>query len=332
MSKPDVVAVILLAGATLYATFGGADFGAGVWELFSVRSRDRELRGRIERRVALSLGPVWEANHVWLIFTLVVLWTGFPAAFAAIMETLYLPLALAAVGIVLRGSGFAFGHTFGDAAARRAHVVFAVSSLITPFFLGCVVGAIAAGDVEAGGSGSALGWVGPLPILVGVLFVASCAYIASVFLLDDCRRAGDVELEPYFLRRSIAAAVVTGILAAAGLVVLHADARPIFDGLIDEGLPFVIASALLGLLTLAGLVRGWSRALRPLAIGAVVAVVAGWAVAQYPYLLPETLTVNDGAGAGPALTALIVVFIVALAVVGPSLALLFRLAQRQALE
>ena len=292
MSKPDVVAVILLAGATLYATFGGADFGAGVWELLSVRSRDRDLRGRVERRVASSLGPVWEANHVWLIFTLVVLWTGFPDAFAAIMETLYLPLALAAVGIVLRGSGFAFGHTFGDAAARRAHVVFAVSSLITPFFLGCVVGAIAAGDVEAGGSGSALGWVGPLPILVGVLFVASCAYIAAVFLLDDCRRAGDEELEPYFLRRSIAAAVVTGILAAAGLVVLHADARPIFDGLLDEGLPFVIASALLGLLTLAGLVRGWSRALRPLAIGAVVAVVAGWAVAQYPYLLPETLTVE----------------------------------------
>jgi len=332
VSKPDVVAAILCAGATLYAIFGGADFGAGVWELLAVRTRDRSLRERIERRVTMSLGPVWEANHVWLIFTLVVLWTGFPDAFAPIMETLYLPLALAAIGIVLRGSGFAFGHTFGDVAAQRANAVFAVSSLITPFFLGCVVGAIAAGDVEAGGSGSAFGWLGPLPILVGVLFVASCAYIAAVFLLDDCRRAGDEELEDYFLRRSIAAAVVTGVLAAVGLVVLRADARPIFDGLLDEGLPFVIASALLGLLTLAGLLRGWSRALRPLAIGAVAAVVAGWAIAQYPYLLPETLTVNDGAGAGPALTALIVVFLIALAVVVPALALLFRLAQRQALE
>ena len=332
MSKPDVVAVILVAGATLYATFGGADFGAGVWELLAVRSRDQDLRERIEQRVTQSLGPVWEANHVWLIFTLVVLWTGFPGAFAAIMETLYLPLALAAVGIVLRGSGFAFGHTFGDAAARRANVVFSISSLITPFFLGCVVGAIAAGEVEAGGTGSALGWFGPLPILIGVLFVASCAYIAAVFLLDDCRRAGDGELEAYFLRRSIAAAVVTGLLAAVGLVVLRAEARAIFDGLLNEGLPFVIASALLGLLTLAGLLRRWSRALRPLAIGAVVAVVAGWAVAQYPYLLPETLTVDAGAGAGPALTALIVVFILALIIVGPALALLFRLAQRQALE
>ena len=332
MSKADVVATILVAGATLYATFGGADFGAGVWELLALRSRDRSLRERVEHRVTLSLGPVWEANHVWLIFTLVVLWTGFPDAFAPIMETLYLPLALAALGIVLRGSGFAFGHTFAEAGARRANAVFAVSSLITPFFLGCVVGSIAAGDVEAGGTGTAFGWVGPLPILIGVLFVSSCAYIAAVFLLDDCRRAGDDDLEPYFLRRSIAAAVVTGVLAAAGLVVLRADARPIFDGLLDEGLPFVIASAVLGLLTLAGLLRGWSRALRPLAIGAVVAVVAGWAVAQYPYLLPETLTVEQGAGDGATLTALIVVFVAALLIVGPALVLLFRLAQRQALE
>ena len=332
MSKPDVVAAILVAGATLYAIFGGADFGAGVWELLAVRTPDRSLRQRIEQRVALSLGPVWEANHVWLIFTLVVLWTGFPDAFAPIMETLYVPLALAAVGIVLRGSGFAFGHSLGDVGAQRAHVVFSVSSLITPFFLGCVVGAIAAGDVEAGGSGDALGWIGPLPILVGVLFVASCAYIAAVFLLDDCRRAGDEELSEYFLRRSIAAAVIVGALAAVGLIVLRADARGIFDGLFDEGLPFVIASVVFGLVTLVGLVRGWSRALRPLAIGAVVALVAGWAVAQFPYLLPDTLTVADGAGDGGALTALIVVFIVALVTVVPSLALLFRLAQRQALE
>jgi cytochrome d ubiquinol oxidase subunit II len=332
MSKPDVVVAILVAGATLYAIFAGADFGAGVWELLAARTRDRALRERIEQRVALSLGPVWEANHVWLIFTLVVLWTGFPDAFAPIMETLYVPLAAAAIGIVLRGSGFAFGHSLGEVGGQRAHTVFAVSSLITPFFLGCVVGAIAAGEVEAGGSGDALGWIGPLPLLVGVLFVASCAYVAAVFLLDDCRRAGDDELAAYFLSRSITAAVVTGALAAAGLIVLRADARPIFDGLFDEGLPPLIASIAFGALTLFGLLRGWSRALRPLAVCAVVAVVAGWAVAQYPYLLPETLTVDAGAGAGAALTALIIVFIAALIVVVPALALLLRLAQRRAFE
>ncbi|MFN8150061.1 MAG: cytochrome d ubiquinol oxidase subunit II [Solirubrobacterales bacterium] len=331
MSKADVVFVILCLGVTLYATFGGADFGAGVWQLLGL-STPAEQRERIDTRIAHSLGPVWEANHVWLIFALVVLWTGFPHAFAPIMETLYVPLALAAVGIVLRGSGFAFGHVFDGGAGRVSGAVFAAASLITPFFMGCVVGAIAAGDVEAGGSGDALGWVGPLPLLVGALFVASCAYIAAVFLLDDCRRAGDEELSAYFKRRSIAAAIVAGAVAAGGLLVLHADGRYTFDHLTSEGLPFVIASAILGAVTLLGLLRGWSRSLRPLAIGTFVMVIAGYAVAQYPYMLPTTLTVDDAAGVDATLSAVMIVFVVALAIVGPSLALLYRLAQKQALE
>lgn len=331
MSKADVVFVILCAGATLYATFGGADFGAGVWQLVAVRS-PADRRARIDARISRSLGPVWEANHVWLIFTLVVLWTGFPDAFAPIMETLYVPLALAAVGIVLRGSGFAFGHVFTGAAGRRSGEVFAASSLLTPFFMGCAVGAVAAGDVVAGGSGDALGWIGPLPLLVGALFVASCAYIAAVFLLDDCRRAGEHDLAAYFERRALTAAIVAGALAVAGIAVLHADARYIFDGLLGEGLPLLIASLLLGAVTVAGLLRGWSRALRPLAVGTFVAVIAGYAVAQYPYLLPRTLTVEQGAGVEATLTAVIIVFCVALVTVVPSLILLYRLAHKQALD
>jgi cytochrome d ubiquinol oxidase subunit II len=331
MSKADLVFAILALGATLYATFGGADFGAGVWQLLASRA-EPEKRKRIDARVAHSLGPVWEANHVWLIFALVVIWTGFPDAFAPIMETLYVPLTLAVLGIVLRGSGFAFSHVFEGRAGRGSNHVFAISSLITPFFLGCVIGAIAAGEVKAGGSGNALGWIGPLPLLVGALFVASCAYIAAVFLLDDCRRAGDDELAAYFVRRAIIAAVVAGALAAVGLVVLHSEARYIFDGLLDEGLPFLIASALLGSATLFGLVRGWTRALRPLAIGAFATVIAGYAVAQYPYMLPTSLTVEDAAGVSQALTAVFIVFLVALVTVIPSLALLYRLAQKQSLE
>jgi len=332
MSKADVVFVILCAGATLYATFGGADFGAGMWQLLAIRS-PAELRSRIDARVTRSLGPVWEANHVWLIFALVVLWSAFPGAFGPIMEALYVPLALAAVGIVLRGSGFAFGHVFTGRAGRRSADVFAVSSLITPFFMGCAVGAIAAGDVSAhGGAPGALDWVGPLPLVVGALFVASCAYIAAVFLLDDCRRAGEEELAAHFKRRSILAAVVAGVLAAAGIVVLRADARYVFDGLVSEGLPFVIASALLGAVTIAGLLKGWSRTLRPLAIGTFVMVIAGYAVAQYPYVLPTSLTVEDAAGVDATLTAVIVVFCVALVTVVPALVLLYRLAQKQALE
>lgn len=332
--EPDLLlefacGAILFLGLVLYAVLGGADFGGGVWDFLARGPRAEQQR----EVIAHAIGPIWEANHVWLIFALVVAWTGFPEAFAAIMETLYLPLALAAVGIVMRGSGFAFGHVFGGRGGNRAFEVFAVFSLITPFFMGTVVGAVASGEVKVGGSPGAFeAWVQPLPLLVGVLFVSSCTYIAAVFLLDDCRRAGDVELADYFQRRAIGVAIYTGVLAAIGLVVVRADARYVFDGLFSEGLPFVAASVLLGGLTLLGLILGWQRLLRPLAIGAVVAVIAGWAVAQYPYLFPETLTVTDGAGADPTLTALIVVFIAAILIVVPALALLYRLAQKQVLE
>jgi len=333
VSAADAVFVILVAGATLYAVFGGADFGAGVWQLLSIGDRVPGRRERVQARIGHSLGPVWEANHVWLIFALVVLWTAFGEAFGPIMRTLYLPLALAVLGIVLRGSGFAFGHVFEGRAGRGSENLFALSSLITPFFMGTVVGAIAAGEVEAGGTAGAFeAWTGPLPLLIGVLFVVSCSYVASVFLLDECRRARDDELAAYFSRRAVGAAAVAGALAAVGLLVLRADARFIYDGLLGEGLPLVIASALLGMLTLFGLVREWRRGLRPLAIGAVVAVIAGWAVAQYPYLLPRTLTIEEGAGAEPALTATIIVFGAALAIVVPALAFLYRLAQKQVLE
>ena len=332
MSKPDVVAIILLAGATLYAIFGGADFGAGVWELLAVRSRDRGLRSRIERRVTLSLGPVWEANHVWLIFTLVVLWTAFPSAFAPIMETLYLPLALAAVGIVLRGSGFAFGHTLGRggrAARERRLLDLLADHAVLPRLRG-------RRDRRRRGRGGRIRRRARLDrpaahprrdplrrqLLLHRLGVPARRLPAR-------RRRGAVGLFP---QRSVAAAVVTGALAAIGLVVLHADARPIFDGLLDEGLPFVIASAAARPADPGRPAARLGSCAAAVRDRAFVAIVGGWAVAQYPYLLPETLTVDAGAGAGAALTAMIVVFIAALVIVVPSLALLFRLAQRQALE
>ncbi len=331
MSKPEVVAVILAAGLTLYAVFGGADFGAGMWSLLSRREGKRGERARA--RIEHSLGPVWEANHVWLIFCLVVLWTGFPKAFGPLMETLYVPLALAAVGIVLRGSGFAFGHTFAGAAKARSETVFAASSVVTPFFLGCVVGAVAAGEVPASGGGEPFSsWLAVLPITIGVLFVVSSAYIAAVFLTDDARRAGQDDLRDYFRRRAIGAAVVAGVFSVIGLVVLRADARSIFDGLAAEGLPLVIASLLLGGTALTMLAAGRGRGIRPVAVGAVVAVVAGWAVAQNPFLLPGSLTIEQAAGAGATLTAVIITFGFAVAIVGPSLFFLYWLSQQQALD
>jgi cytochrome bd ubiquinol oxidase subunit II len=330
MTKADLCAAILWTGATLYAVFGGADFGGGFWDLIAGNAEKGERpRARIQR----SLTPVWEANHVWLIFILVVLWTAFPEAFGRLMSTLYVPLALAAVGIVLRGAGFAFRKSIVSLQARRAMgAAFAFSSVLTPFFMGTVVGAVAAGKVPAGGNGDAFSsWLAPLPLLTGALFVATGAYLAAIFLVVDSHRAGDDEMEGYFARRALAASVAAGFLAVAGLFVLHADARYAYERLVVEGLPLVIASALCGLAVLAQLIRGGRRGLRPFAIGAVVAVIWGWGVAQFPYLLPTSLKISESAAPDPTLDSVLIVFGVAAVVVLPALGLLYWLSQKELL-
>ncbi len=331
MSKADVAAAILWVGATFYALFGGADFGGGFWDLIA---GDAEKGERPRALIQRSLTPVWEANHVWLIFILVVLWTAFPPAFSAIFSTLYVPIALAAVGIVLRGSGFAFRKSIEGLAARRAAgATFALSSVLTPFFMGAVVGAIASGNVPADGNGDAFSsWLEPLPLLTGAMFVATGAYLSAVFLVGDARRASEEDLERYFVRRALVAAAVAGVAAAFGLIELHAEARYIFDRLVAQGLPLVILSVVCGLGLLAVLLRGGRKPLRPLAAGAVVAVIWGWGVAQFPYLLPTSLRIDQAAAPDPTLVTVFIVFAVAAVLVLPSLALLYTLSQRDLLE
>jgi cytochrome d ubiquinol oxidase subunit II len=338
VSKPDAVAAILWIGATLYAVFGGADFGAGFWQLPGLRGKSPES---VRRRIENSVAPVWEANHVWLVFILVVLWTAFPDAFSAIFSTLYIPLALAALGIVLRGSAFAFGKVVEGGARKWAGALFAVSSVLTPFFMGTVVGAIASGEVPAAGGGDpTASWTGPLPLLVGALFVASGAYLAAVFLVRDSWFAGELDNARHFSRCALAAALVAGALAAAGIPVLHDDARFVYDGLTGPGLPLVIASGVCGLLALGLLARAMRSGftarisfwVRPAAVGAFVAVIWGSFVAQHPYLLPTSLTISDAAAPAATLTALFAVFGAAVVLVLPSLALLYRLSQKDALK
>jgi cytochrome d ubiquinol oxidase subunit II len=328
MSSADAVAGVLWIGVTAYAVFGGADFGAGFWSLFAGGGeRARRARDLID----WAIGPVWEANHVWLIFVLVVLWTGFSTAFASIFSTLFIPLSLAALGIVLRGSGFAFHKTARRLEGRRlSERLFGLSSLLTPFFLGTVLGAVASGEVPVGNAAGdpVSSWTGPLPLLLGALSVAVCAYLAAVFLVSDARRAGVADLERYFANRALGAAVAAGALAVAGIVVLRADARFVYEGLTSEGLPLIIVSAACGVAVLVLLRRGARRGARALAVGAVAAVVCGWGVAQHPYLLPQVLTIDAAAAPSATLTGLLIVFGVAVVLVIPSLALLYTLAQR----
>jgi cytochrome bd ubiquinol oxidase subunit II len=332
VTAANAVSVVLIVGVTMYAVFGGADFGAGLWSLLA-GGGDRGRRPR--ELIDWAIGPVWEANHVWLIFVLVVLWTGFPSAFEAIFSTLFIPLSLAALGIVFRGAGFAFQHTARRARGRAlATTLFGASSVLTPFFMGTVVGAIAGGRVPVGNAAgdSVSSWLNTLSLVTGALFVATGAYLASVLLVSDARRAGTPDLERYFRGRALIAALVAGALAAGNLIALHSHAQSVFDGLKGDGLPLVILSVLCGLAVLVLLRRGVLRGARVLAAGAVAAVIWGWAVAQHPYILPPDLTVSEAAAPSATLTTLLAVFGVAVLLVLPSIGLLFTLVQRNLVE
>jgi cytochrome d ubiquinol oxidase subunit II len=327
----DAVAVVLFFGVIAYAIFGGADFGAGFWDLIA-GDADRGAKPRAV--VDHSIGPVWEANHVWLIFVLVVLWTAFSPAFSSIMLTLFVPLTLAALGIVLRGSSFAFRKSVLRTRDRRRYgAVFATSSILVPYCMGAVAGAIASGRVPAGGKSGDWwsSWINPSSVLGGVLAVTACAYLAAVYLTHDARRFGEDDMVEYFRRRAVIAAVVAGAVAFAGIFVLDADATYVFHGLTSRALPLVIVSALCGLGSLWLMLRGSLRWSRFLAIGAVASVVAGWGVAQWPYMLPTSLTVSQAAAPSATLWTVLVVFVIAAIVILPSLALLYVLDQRSVL-
>ena len=332
MSAADAVAAVLWVGATAYAIFAGADFGAGFWSLVSADNpRGRRARDLID----WAIGPVWEVNHVWLIFVLVVLWTGFSSAFEAVFSTLFIPLSLAALGIVLRGAGFAFHKTARRLKGRViAERIFGLSSLLTPFFMGTVVGAIASERVPVGNAAGdpVTSWLNGVSLLIGALFVSTSAYLSAVFLVSDARRADTPDLERYFKVRALAAGLFAGAVAFAGIFVLRDDAHYLFEGLVHDGLPLVIISALSGLGVLLLLRRGATRGARPLAVNAVAAVVWSWGVAQYPYLLPRALTINAGAAPDATLTGILIVFGVAVLLVVPSIALLFSLVQRNLVE
>jgi cytochrome d ubiquinol oxidase subunit II len=331
MTTVDATAAVLLAGITAYAVLGGADFGAGFWDLLAGRSTTG-LRPRA--LIADSIGPVWEANHTWLVFDLVILWTAFTAAFAAIMTALFVPLSLVAFGMVLRGAAFAFRPVASSLAGRRASgAVFAASSIVTPFLLGAVAGAVASGRVPPVGTPDIdpwSSWLTPTSMLLGAMAVAVCAYLAAMFLVADARRWGDDGLVAYFRRRAIGAAVVTGALALGGIAILALDAPALADELRARGWPFILASGLLGAVAL-GIVWRDGRGARACAIGAVVAVLVGWGVAQWPYIVPPWLTFAEAASPAGSLDALLVVFVVAFLIVGPALGLLFALDQRSRL-
>lgn len=327
MSLEATILAIVWVGLTLYVLLGGADFGGGVWDLLASGERAQRQRDLI----AAAIGPVWEANHVWLIFVLTGLLSAFPVVFADLSIALYLPFSLALIGIVLRGSAFAF-RSYGqpDSAWQRTWTrVFGIASLVTPFVLGAAAASIASGrirvvdgDVRAGLVSS---WTSALSLFGGLFALTICAYLAATYLTVEAVQRGEDELERDFRGRALAAGVVAGGLAAAGLVLVRADAPVLWEGMRDAGLLFALVSAIAGG---GSLFCVWSRRYRLARAGAVVAVASvlfGWGVAQWPYLIVPDVTVTDAAAPDATLRVVIIGFALGGAVLAPSLFLLFRI-------
>src|SRR5215468_3953100 len=331
----DVPMVFILTGITAYTVLSGADFGAGLWTLLPGGGRADAATTRDHTRHAI--GPVWEANHVWLIFVLTVCWTCYPVAFGSIVSTLAIPLLIAAIGIIFRGTSYALRGQLERGEARGIRLVenlFALSSVLTPFALATVIGAIATGRVPVGNARGDLvtSWLNPVSILAGVLAIAFSGYLAAVYLAADAHRLAEPTLERDFRARALAAGVVAGALALAGLAVVRAEAHPLWNGLTTGlGLAMVCLCAVAGMVTLALVWRASYGPARTTAALAVATVIAGWAAAQYPRLLPG-LTVSQAAADRATLVATIVGVAVGGAVLVPSLALLYTLVLRGRLD
>jgi cytochrome d ubiquinol oxidase subunit II len=324
----DLPLIFVLIGLVLYAVLAGADFGAGLWQLLSGRG---DIGARVRDHAHHAIGPVWEANHVWLVFVLTVVWTSYPTAFGSIASTLSIPLFIAAIGIVLRGAAYALRSAGTTARELRAiDMLFSLSSIVTPFALGTAIGAIAARRVPVGNAaGPAFSsWTGGTSILVGALAVVTGGYLAAVYLSADAARLGDSELEGQFRVRALASGLVSGAIALVGLALLRSDAKPLYHSLLHTGaMAAVIISALAGAATL---LLVWRRAYEPARISAalaVAAIIGGWAAAQSPVFLPG-LSVQHAAAPHDTLVLVVVAVIAGGAILFPSLALLFGLMLR----
>ena len=319
MTLAPTVAVVMFVGVTLYALLAGADFGGGFWDLLA---GDAERGAAPRELIEHSVGPVWEANHVWLIFVLVVLWTGFPRAFAPIMSTLAVPLTLAAVGHHPARLGLrvpeGVDHALDPPRVRRhlRGLVGAHAVLPRQRRRWRRVGTGAGGRNRVADRS----WINPTSMLGGVLAVVVCAFLAAVYLTADADRQGSADLTEYFRRRAIAAGVVAGIVAAdrdrGAARRLAAPLRAPHGPGPSRPRPSGVA----GVATLGLLVRGRYAVARVTAAVAVVAVLWGWAAGQYPFLIEGRLTIAEGQGAHATLQALLATVIAGVVVIGPALA------------
>jgi cytochrome bd ubiquinol oxidase subunit II len=297
LTAVDLLAGTMLVALTAYVLLAGADFGGGVWDLFARGPRRERQRAVIEK----AMGPVWEANHVWLILVVVLLFNCFPSAFSRLVIALHIPLTLILIGIVLRGSAFIFRSYGGqdNVAQQRWGRLFAISSLVTPLLLGVGVGTVAAGRVQLpSGAGFVADYVSPwltsFAVSVGGLTLALFAFLAAVYLTNETR---EPDLREDFRRRAIASSAIVFVMAATSLILAWRGAPLVWNGLVvaPGALPFhLIVGAAATTALFALWQRRW-RVARVAAVAQVTGILWGWALSQYPWLLPPTLSIADAA-------------------------------------
>jgi cytochrome bd ubiquinol oxidase subunit II len=327
ITLPDLVGLVMLVSLTFYALGAGADFGGGVWDLLARGPRAKQQR----ELIANAIGPIWEANHVWLILVVVLLFVAFPPAFAAISIALHIPLAVMLIGIVLRGSAFIFRSydVQTDDVQRRWSRLFAVGSIVAPIMLGVCVGAIASGTIRTDLATGKVQtnflsqWAAPFPFAIGFFTLALFSFLAAVYLSLEAKEPA---LRDDFRRRALWAALAVGITAFVSLYFASEGAPLIRAGLAKSrwSIPFQSLTALAALGTIAAI---WFRRFglaRILAIVQVTLILWGWGLAQFPYLLEPDLTFSNSAAPENVLKVLLIALLAGALLLFPSLWYLFR--------
>src|SRR6266704_85575 len=325
MTLTYTILIILWLSLIVYAVLGGADFGGGIWDFFAFGQEAEHQR----RLIGQALGPVWEANHVWLIFLIVGLFTAFPAAFSILSTALFVPFTLAVLGSVLRGAAFIFSSFAAEDVilGKIWERVFSTASTITPFLFGTAAAAVASGQVHVQGgivqTDLLGGWTTPFALTIGALALALCAVLAAVNLIAEAQNSNEPELVEAFRRRAMIAGAITLALDVVAFILSPFQAPLLWHGALDHALPLIIATALIGLGAAISLLLRRYRLARMLAFTVTAFIFASWGLSQFPYLVPVSVAISNAASPPSTQLSLLIGTLVGMALLLPSLWLLF---------
>jgi cytochrome d ubiquinol oxidase subunit II len=321
-----IVAICILLSLILYALMGGADFGGGMWNLLAVGPRAARQR----KAIAEAIGPIWEANHVWLILVVVLLFTGFPLGFAGMMTALNIPLTAMLIGIVLRGSAFIFRKydSESDAVQRHWSAVFGIASVLTPFSQGVILGALTTGQIRIVNgqvvTGFFAGWLTLFALACGIFALGLFAFLAATYLTLDTKDQPDLQND--FRVRALWSGLALAPIAGVVFLTSKQGAPQMYNGLTHWWAPLLVAwTSVVSIVALVALWRRWFALARIAAIGQVTLILVGWCLAQYPNLITPDVTVNNAHAPEITLRLLVLALGAGAIVLLPSLAFLFHI-------